>query len=465
VRILDLTLSRSSKVFQWYLRDAQGNRLAVYKKVGTAIIQQDVVYLYGSSRLGELVVQRAVPKIWDNRYARLKGNRHYELTNHLGNVLSVVTDRRLAKEPTASNAPTYYLPDVYMVENYYAFGQPLPKWNSKTTDAPFYDPTKYRYGFNGKEDDDEWSKQDYGFRIYDGRIGRFLSVDPLTKKYPWYTTYQFAGNAPILSVDIDGLEPAKNPNLPGLSETVGMGETATIAGAAQANNLVQNVNVAIKPTAKPEPTLKGNTQVNTNWSYLTDTNKKSADKFNMYVSNNKTHEVDESNANEFENYEAFVVSTLMTNFISGNGEENYNFPENGIISNKFLDSDILHDALGDYLKGKRVESKQYSFGGTELANDTYRNGTVFSITGFTGSASITITPTSDGIRVAIFNITSLTSGSFGKEVFSENCYPNSYVREQNTTTTFGNISQTFNLFIPNENINSVHNSFNSLIRK
>jgi RHS repeat-associated protein len=94
-----------------------------------------------------------------------------------------------------------------MVENYYAFGQPLPKWNSKTTDAPFYDPTKYRYGFNGKEDDDEWSKQDYGFRIYDGRIGRFLSVDPLTGSYPWYTPYQFAGNMPIWATDLDGLEP------------------------------------------------------------------------------------------------------------------------------------------------------------------------------------------------------------------------------------------------------------------
>jgi LysM repeat protein len=33
-----------------------------------------------------------------------------------------------------------------------------------------------------------------------------LSVDPLTKKYPWYTPYQFAGNKPIWAVDIDGLE-------------------------------------------------------------------------------------------------------------------------------------------------------------------------------------------------------------------------------------------------------------------
>ena len=70
---------------------------------------------------------------------------------------------------------------------------------------------RYRFTFNGKESDSEWystsgSISDYGFRIYNPRIGKFLSVDPLTKEYPWYTPYQFAGNKPILAVDLDGLE-------------------------------------------------------------------------------------------------------------------------------------------------------------------------------------------------------------------------------------------------------------------
>lgn len=38
-------------------------------------------------------------------------------------------------------------------------------------------------------------------------MGRFLSVDPLTQEYPWYTPYQFAGNMPIGAIDLDGLEP------------------------------------------------------------------------------------------------------------------------------------------------------------------------------------------------------------------------------------------------------------------
>ncbi len=70
--------------------------------------------------------------------------------------------------------------------------------------------TQFRYGFNGKENDNDvkgtGNQQDYGMRIYDTRIGKFLSVDPLFEQYPWYTPYQFAGNSPICNTDIDGEE-------------------------------------------------------------------------------------------------------------------------------------------------------------------------------------------------------------------------------------------------------------------
>lgn len=68
----------------------------------------------------------------------------------------------------------------------------------------------YRYGFNGKENDNEikgvGNQQDYGMRIYDSRLGRFLSVDPISGKYPMLTPYQFASNNPIAGIDLDGLE-------------------------------------------------------------------------------------------------------------------------------------------------------------------------------------------------------------------------------------------------------------------
>jgi len=38
------------------------------------------------------------------------------------------------------------------------------------------------------------------------RVGRFLSVNPLTKKYPELILYQFASNTSIMAIDLDGLE-------------------------------------------------------------------------------------------------------------------------------------------------------------------------------------------------------------------------------------------------------------------
>jgi RHS repeat-associated protein len=57
---------------------------------------------------------------------------------------------------------------------------------------------------------------DYGMRIYDPRIGRFLSVDPLTTQYPQLTPYQFASNRPIDGIDRDGEEFSRRNIVPWL---------------------------------------------------------------------------------------------------------------------------------------------------------------------------------------------------------------------------------------------------------
>jgi RHS repeat-associated protein len=68
----------------------------------------------------------------------------------------------------------------------------------------------YRFAFNGKEQDNEVSGSgnvyDYGFRIYNPRLGKFLSVDPLVSIFPSLTPYQFSANMPIAANDLDGLE-------------------------------------------------------------------------------------------------------------------------------------------------------------------------------------------------------------------------------------------------------------------
>jgi len=119
----------------------------------------------------------------------------YELVNHLGNVLATVSDKAVLEGD-------HYVAEVMSAGDYYPFGMGMGdrKWSLGW----------YRYGFNGKENDNEvkgeGNEQDYGMRVYDPRLGRFLSVDPLSKDYPHYTPYSYAGNKPIESIDLDGEE-------------------------------------------------------------------------------------------------------------------------------------------------------------------------------------------------------------------------------------------------------------------
>jgi RHS repeat-associated protein len=66
----------------------------------------------------------------------------------------------------------------------------------------------YRYGFNGYENDNDikgiGNSIDFGSRIYDPRINRWLSLDPLQKKYPGESHYVFVSSNPILYKDING---------------------------------------------------------------------------------------------------------------------------------------------------------------------------------------------------------------------------------------------------------------------
>ncbi len=124
-----------------------------------------------------------------------RGLKAYELTNHLGNVLVTVSDRKIAVDANTDGTVDYYNADVINAQDYYAFGMLMP---GRTYTKPGLGA--YRYGFNGKENDNdvkgEGNQQDYGMRIYDTRFGRFLSVDPLTVEYPDLTPYQFASNTP-----------------------------------------------------------------------------------------------------------------------------------------------------------------------------------------------------------------------------------------------------------------------------
>lgn len=66
----------------------------------------------------------------------------------------------------------------------------------------------YRHGFNGMEQDNEvkgdGNSLDFGARIYDSRLGRWMSRDPLASKQPSWSPYKAFLDNPILFVDPEG---------------------------------------------------------------------------------------------------------------------------------------------------------------------------------------------------------------------------------------------------------------------
>jgi RHS repeat-associated protein len=134
------------------------------------------------------------------RYAQTVGDKRYELSNHLGNVLQVLTDRKLAIDDGNGDI-AYYTPDVVSQSDYYPFGMMLPNLNDQGADG-------YRYGFNGMEKDDEVKGNDNSytteFRQYDPRVARWLSIDPVV--HHQFSPYSAFDNNPIFYTDPSGAD-------------------------------------------------------------------------------------------------------------------------------------------------------------------------------------------------------------------------------------------------------------------
>jgi RHS repeat-associated protein len=191
----------------YYLRDAQGNVMTVYNyhvesEVGHLELREQ--HIYGSSRLGMRTPK--APDILgvsnpddDGLLVMERGLKQYELSNHLGNVLVVVSDQKIAIDNIGQIS--HYEAEILSYTDYYPFGSVM---SERTGPAG----SEYRYGFNGMERVDEFSVQDgsydFGARIYDGRLARWWSVDDLVRAYPGFTSYSYSGNCPILLIDPDG---------------------------------------------------------------------------------------------------------------------------------------------------------------------------------------------------------------------------------------------------------------------
>ena len=123
--------------------------------------------------------------------------------NHLGNVLNVVTDRKLPVADANDNTKiAYFTADVVSFADYLPFGQIMP--NRHASD------NTYRYGFQGQERDDELkgdgNSVNFEFRMHDPRLGRFFAVDPLANRFPHNSPYAFSENRLLDAIELEGRE-------------------------------------------------------------------------------------------------------------------------------------------------------------------------------------------------------------------------------------------------------------------
>jgi hypothetical protein len=105
-------------------------------------------HLYGSSRLGmstETAQMIGAPIPDPKNFDRTQGLKQYELSNHLGNVLTVVTDRKAAFN--GGGQIDHYTAEVVSATDYYPFGVAMKGRN--------FEVGEYRFGFNGQEKDNE----------------------------------------------------------------------------------------------------------------------------------------------------------------------------------------------------------------------------------------------------------------------------------------------------------------------
>ena len=142
-----------------------------------------------------------------NNYVNLTGDKYYELSNHLGNVLAVISDKKIPQFNTdalPSSGLKVFNPEVLSYSDYDPFGMLVPNRHGASI------PNGYRYGFQGQEMDNELKGEgnslNYEFRMHDPRVGRFFAVDPLTKSYPWNSPYAFSENRVIDGIDLEGKE-------------------------------------------------------------------------------------------------------------------------------------------------------------------------------------------------------------------------------------------------------------------
>ena len=160
-----------------------GNQALTFTPTSNAITIEFNRINSGTATLQFEVDNIQIKEVISSKLTHEVGTKNYELSDHLGNVRTTISDK---KDNGGSK--------VISANDYYPFGM-----EARSVSNP-----EYRFGFNTQEKDEDISQGIYtaDYWKYDSRIARRWNVDPVIK--PFESVYATLSGNPVAFVDVDG---------------------------------------------------------------------------------------------------------------------------------------------------------------------------------------------------------------------------------------------------------------------
>ncbi len=166
-----------------YKYDAQGGKRQT--TVGTTSTTYEGIFEYDNTGMVSRIATDEGQLVLTWTGSNYTTQYQYYLKDHLGNTMKVVEQG-----------------GTELQENhYYPFGLQIN--TNPTNPVTSYGINKYTY--NGKEKQQETNWLDYGARMYNPEIARWMTVDPLADMASQLTPYRYGFNNPILYIDPSGM--------------------------------------------------------------------------------------------------------------------------------------------------------------------------------------------------------------------------------------------------------------------
>lgn len=169
-----------------YVPDGGGSIMAIYEENDPGTSQDlEVEYpVYAGDKTGTWYAHLD----WQSAgvYTRTIVKNEFELKDHLGNIRAVIESTKDSKGH----------PLLVSHNDYYPFGSVMPGPASLNPPG-----NGSRYGYQGKELLSETGLYDFGLRMYNSDLGKWLSPDPYAQ---YWSPYTAMGNNPVSIIDPTG---------------------------------------------------------------------------------------------------------------------------------------------------------------------------------------------------------------------------------------------------------------------